>query len=145
MKNKLPTILAVLALILTLTLAITPKAYVFAGDACSIAGNSDPLLCSNQHSDEELALMKRVKDVLHVVFTAIGIIAVIVIIIAGIRLMLSKGEAQKISQAKMAIFYSISGLVVTFCAFAFTDLVIGAIYGQLPGETVATTPDKDRT
>ena len=105
MKNKLPTILAVLALILTLTLAITPKAYVFAGDdACSIAGNSDPLLCGNQHSDEELALMKRVKDVLHVVFTAIGIIAVIVIIIAGIRLMLSKGEAQKISQAKMAIF-----------------------------------------
>ena len=33
MKNKLPTILAVLALILTLTLAITPKAYVFAGGA----------------------------------------------------------------------------------------------------------------
>ncbi len=146
MKNKFPTILAALALILTLTLAITPKAYVFAGgDACSIAGNSDPLLCGNQHSDEELALMKRIKDVLHVVFTAIGIIAVIVIIIAGIQLMLSKGEAQKISQAKMAIFYSISGLVVTFCAFAFTDLVIGAIYGQLPGETVATTPDKDHT
>lgn len=145
MKNKLPTILAVLALILTLTLAITPKAYVFAGgDACSIAGNSDPLLCGSQHSDEELELMKRVKDVLHVVFTAIGIIAVVVIIIAGIRLMLSKGEAQKISQAKMAIFYSISGLVVTFCAFAFTDLVISAIYGQLPGETVATTPDKNR-
>ncbi|MBQ9684853.1 Ig domain-containing protein [Candidatus Saccharibacteria bacterium] len=145
MKNKLPTILAVLAIILTLMLAITPKAYVFAGgDACSIAGNSDPLLCGSQHSDEELELMKRVKDVLHVVFTAIGIIAVVVIIIAGIRLMLSKGEAQKISQAKMAIFYSISGLVVTFCAFAFTDLVIGAIYGQLPGETVATTPDKNR-
>ncbi len=145
MKNKLPTILAVLAIILTLMLAITPKAYVFAGgDACSIAGSSDPLLCGNQHSDEELELMMRVKDVLHVVFTAIGIIAVVVIIIAGIRLMLSKGEAQKISQAKMAIFYSISGLVVTFCAFAFTDLVIGAIYGQLPGETVATTPDKNR-
>ena len=50
MKNKFPTILAALALILTLTLAITPKAYVFAGgDACSIAGNSDPLLYGNRH------------------------------------------------------------------------------------------------
>ena len=144
MKNKLSIIILALVLALTPLVALMPKINAYAGDACSIAGSSDPLLCGAKHSDEELELMKRVKDALHVVFATIGIIAVIVIIIAGIKMMTSRGESTKVAQAKSAIFYSISGLVVTFCAFAMTDLVIGAIYGQLPGESTATTPSGNR-
>ena len=99
-------------------------------DACSIAGNTDPLICGSGHSSEEKELYKRIKNVLDTVYLWIGIIAVIVIVIGGIKYMTSTGDMQKIQGAKNTIMYAIIGLVVTLMAFAITNFVIGALNGQ---------------
>ena len=101
-----------------------------AQDACGIAGFDDPLICGTGESNEEKELQKRVKSMLETVYMWIGIIAVIVIVIGGIRYMTSTGEAEKIKGAKNTIMYAIIGLVVTLAAFAITEFAIGALDGR---------------
>ena len=110
---------------------------VFAQDACDITATNDPLICGEKNSNEEAALQQKVKSVLDTVYLWVGIIAVIVIVIGGVRYMTSTGDANKIQGAKRTITYSVVGLVVTIAAFAITEFVIDALDGKTPSETVA--------
>ena len=112
----------------------------YAEDACSITGNNDPLICGTPSSNEEEALQLKVKNVLEVVYLWIGIIAVIFIVVGGIRYMTSAGEASKAESAKKTITYSVIGLVVVLAAFAITEFFIGALEGRAPDEKVAVDP-----
>jgi len=67
-----------------------------------------------------------VKNLLNGAYFWAGVIAVIVIIAAGIFYIISQGDASKIARAKQAIIGAISGLVVIILAFAITNFVIGA-------------------
>jgi type IV secretory pathway VirB2 component (pilin) len=62
---------------------------------------------------------------LNIVYFIAAIIAVIVIIVAGIMYSTSAGNAGSVSKAKNLILYSIVGLVIIFAAFAITNFVIG--------------------
>ena len=113
-------------------------------DACSIAGFNDPLICGTGKTNEERELQNRVKNVLEVVYLWIGIIAVIVIVIGGIRYMTSQGEPDKIKGAKNTLTYALIGLIVTLMAFAITEFFIGALNGKAPeGTAVESTPESD--
>lgn len=65
--------------------------------------------------------------VLSIVYTAAGIIAVIVIIIAGFLYTLSLGDPAKTKRAKDAILYAVIGLVIIIFAFVITRFVIGGV------------------
>lgn len=58
---------------------------------------------------------------------AAGIIAVIVVIIAGINYSLSSGDPSKTASAKNAILYSVIGLVIAASAIAITKYIIGKV------------------
>jgi hypothetical protein len=61
---------------------------------------------------------------------AIGIfaaIAVLVIVVAGFRYIIARGEPQAMAQAKNMIIYAIVGLAVCIMAFAIVNFVIGRI------------------
>lgn len=62
---------------------------------------------------------------LNLAYFIAGLVAVIVIIVAGIMYATSSGEAATITKAKNLILYSIVGLVVIGSAFAVTNFVIG--------------------
>jgi len=104
-------------------------------DACGITGINDPLICGSSGGDEEEELQGRVKSTLTQVYTWIGIIAVVVVVIGGILYMTSAGNPEKIKTAKNAIMYAVIGLVVTLMAFAITTLVIDAIDGKTPSSS----------
>ena len=67
------------------------------------------------------------KDILNAVYFWAGIIAVIVIIVAGFMYVLSVNNAQQLTRAKNAILSSVIGLVVILLAFAITNIVIGGV------------------
>ena len=122
--------IAVIAAIMTLSFA---PVGVFADDACKIAGESDPLICGTPDGgDEEVELMNRVSNVLNVVYLWIGIIAVVFIVIGGIKYMTSAGDTSKVEGAKKTITFSVIGLVVVLAAFAITSFIIGALDGRNP-------------
>lgn len=57
----------------------------------------------------------------------IGAIAVIMLIIGGIRYVLSGGEQSSVTSAKNTILYAIIGIVVAFLAYAAVQFVTGQL------------------
>lgn len=65
--------------------------------------------------------------VLNTVYIVAGIVAVIVIVIAGYYFVLSRGDQNQISRAKNAIIAASAGLVIVILAFTITQFILGNI------------------
>lgn len=111
-----------LAITLGLTALITSPALAqgvdILGDPCKIDPSSE--LCKAEAKDAEAA----VGNIMSAIFFIVGIIAVIVIVIAGIMFMTSTGDPAKAAKARMAIIYAVIGLVVSITAYAMVQWVV---------------------
>ncbi len=67
------------------------------------------------------------RQVANVILYIVGIIAVIMLIIGGIKYVVSGGDAKKVTDAKNTVLYAIIGLVICFLAFAIVNFVIAAL------------------
>lgn len=67
------------------------------------------------------------KQITNTILYIIGIIAVIVLIIGGIKYVVSGGDSKKVTDAKNTVLYAIIGLVIAFLAFAIVNFVISAL------------------
>jgi len=72
---------------------------------------------------------KSIKDLIKIIsevlLFVLGAIAVIMIIVGGIRYTTSNGEASQIKSAKDTILYSIIGVIVAILAYAIVNFVVG--------------------
>jgi hypothetical protein len=64
-------------------------------------------------------------NALNTVYFLAAIVAVIVIIVAGLAYSTSGGDSGKVTKAKNQILFAVIGLVVVLAAFAITNFVIG--------------------
>ncbi|RYC74939.1 pilin [Candidatus Nanosyncoccus alces] len=67
------------------------------------------------------------KQITNTILYIVGIVAVIMLIIGGIRYVTSGGDAKKVTDAKNTVLYAIIGLVIAFLAFAIVNFVISAL------------------
>ena len=67
-----------------------------------------------------------IKTIVNVLLFLIGAIAVIMIIIGGIRYTTSNGDASQTKAAKDTILYAVIGIIVAILAYAIVNFVIGA-------------------
>ena len=67
------------------------------------------------------------KQVTNTILYIVGVIAVIMLIIGGIKYVVSGGDAKKVTDAKNTVLYAIIGLVICFLAFAIVNFVISAL------------------
>ena len=63
----------------------------------------------------------------NVLLFIIGAISVIMIIIGGLRYILSGGDSTNVSAAKNTILYAIVGMIVALLAYAIVNFVLGAM------------------
>lgn len=56
-------------------------------------------------------------------FALSGIAAIILIIISGIRILISGGDPEKIARAKKSLYYSIIGFIIILCSFLILRVV----------------------
>jgi TRAP-type C4-dicarboxylate transport system permease small subunit len=68
-----------------------------------------------------------VASLLGLAYTAAGIVAVLVIIIGGVRYAASNGNASQVEAAKNMVLYAVVGLVVVIMAAAITQFVIQSV------------------
>ena len=81
--------------------------------------------------DGQNTLAGNIQGIINGVIAALGIVAVIVIIIGGVSYMTSTGDAGKVKKAKDTILYGVIGLVICVLAFAIVNFVIiNIINGQ---------------
>jgi hypothetical protein len=73
------------------------------------------------------ALKGDVKNVLTGIMAAVGVVAVIIIIIGGVNYMMSQGDPSKIAKAKKTLIGGIIGLIVVLLAFAIVNFVLEAM------------------
>ncbi|MBO7131850.1 hypothetical protein J6V85_01105 [Candidatus Saccharibacteria bacterium] len=67
------------------------------------------------------------REVTNTILYIVGIIAVIMLIIGGIKYVISGGDSKKVTDAKNTVLYAIIGLVISFLAFAIVNFVISAL------------------
>ena len=67
------------------------------------------------------------KQVTNTILYIVGIIAVIMLIIGGIKYVVSGGDSKKVTDAKNTVLYAIIGLIVCFLSFAIVNFVISAL------------------
>lgn len=68
-----------------------------------------------------------VKNIINTMLVVLGMIAVIMIVIGGIRYTTSNGDSSQTKAAKDTILYAVVGLVVAIMAFAIVNFVVGRI------------------
>ena len=66
-----------------------------------------------------------VAKTLNGVYTIVAIVAVIVIVLAGIRIITADGDSSKVAAARQTIIYAVVGLAVVGSAFIITGIVQG--------------------
>jgi len=64
--------------------------------------------------------------VVNILLFILGAIAVVMIVIGGIRYATSNGESSNIKAAKDTILYAVIGLIVAIMAYAIVNFVVGA-------------------
>ena len=117
----------IISFVAVLGLAALPVAVVSAADCgspveCIQKGTDD--VSTKKGSDQDLA--NGIKTVVNVLLFILGAIAVVMIIIGGIRYTTSNGDSSAIKGAKDTILYSVVGLVVAVLAYAIVNFVLGA-------------------
>ena len=66
------------------------------------------------------------KTIVNVLLFIIGAIAVIMLIIGGIRYVVSGGDSGAVTSAKNTILYAVVGIVVALLAYAIVNFVLGS-------------------
>ena len=127
LSNKVKT--AAMALVLAVTgagVALVPAAY--AADVCEGLtaqqcaqqgmGQADP------DSGQGATLDATVKNIINAVLYVVGILAVVMVIIGGVKYTTSGGDSAAVTSAKNTILYGIIGLVIAILAYAIVNFVI---------------------
>lgn len=76
-----------------------------------------------------------VEGVVNILLYVVGVAAVVMLIVGGLRYITSNGDAQAASSARNTVLYSIIGLIAAIIAYAVINWIIGGDTGA------AGTPD----
>ncbi|MEX1058988.1 MAG: pilin [Candidatus Saccharimonadales bacterium] len=87
--------------------------------ACNAAGQVN---CTPQAATNSLG--NTIKKIVNILSIAAGVIAVIMLIIGGIRYITSAGNEQAVAGAKRTIFYALIGLVIVALAQIIVRFVL---------------------
>ena len=63
----------------------------------------------------------------NILLFVIGALSVLMLIIGGLRYVISGGKASAVTAAKNTILYAIVGLIIAFLAYAAINFVLGAV------------------
>lgn len=90
-------------------------------EACDL--NPDSAAC--QELDDGDRLPGIGQSIINTALYIVGILAVAMIIFAGLRYIMSGGNAKRVEQSKQILIYSVTGLIVALLAYAIVNFVLG--------------------
>ena len=115
---------AVISLAALLGVAVMAPSYVSA-DAVSDAQQGVNDIGGNEGGNA-ISLEARIKTIANILLFILGAIAVVMIIIGGIKYATSNGDSSAITSAKNTILYSVIGLIVAILAYAIVNFILDA-------------------
>lgn len=102
----------------------------FAVDSVICSGNFTPEQkeAAGCNADKKKANEVAV-DIIKIVLSVVGLLAVVAIILGGVSFMTSTGDAMKVTRAKNTVIYGVVGLIVALLAFAIVSFVSQGVGG----------------
>lgn len=98
---------------------------VYAASASALPADTT---CASQVIGTLSCIPYFLKNIINAAFILAAVIAVVLIILSGIRLMLSGGDVEKVAKAKRSLTFTIIGLVIILLSFVIINL-IGRVTG----------------
>lgn len=126
-KNIICLVMATLAIAVT-GLAATTMAPAYATTSANQQAQNG-VNSINPEGTSTKSLPEMIKIILTAVFTVIGMVAVVMIIIGGVNYATSQGDPAKATKAKNTIMYAVIGLVITLLAIAIVNFVLSSLQG----------------
>lgn len=116
--------LLVIAFVAVFGIGLLSGELAYAAATCSTAAD-----CANQGSQQAgggstTSLGDVINTVSTVLVSVLGAIAVIMIIIGGIRYVISQGDSSAVKAAKDTILYAVIGLIVALLSYAIVQFVV---------------------
>lgn len=121
MKRIITTLVLSLAMMGLVGSAAQPAA---AAGIDSARSGANKVKTGGSNSNSVNSLLRTVTNVLLFV---IGAVAVIMIVVGGIKYVTSNGSSERITSAKNTIMYAVVGLIVAIAAYAIVDFVIAQL------------------
>ena len=66
-------------------------------------------------------------NVINYLLYAAGILAVVMIVVAGLQMVTSAGDAGAVTKAKRTLVYAVVGLAIVILAYAIVNFVVGRV------------------
>lgn len=107
-----------------LTLLLSSPVSAQCTDTTSIEGGVN---CLEGEIENTTPLMDVIQSIINTMLFIIGIISVIMLIVGGIRYVISGGNQSQVEGARNTILYAIVGLVIAFVAWGAVNFVINAL------------------
>lgn len=123
--EKLASFLLITGFIALVTSLLLPHASTVAAFTQSMADGAQSAKGIDQATDlfGQSGIFQTITNVL---LFAVGAISVIMLIIGGIRYVVSGGDSTAVQSAKNTILYAIVGIVICLLAYAVVSFVIGS-------------------
>lgn len=109
-------------------LTLTGNAVVtatLAGTAHAAVGGIQDGADQAKTDEQQTDLVSQIQVITNTMLFAIGVVAVIMLVIGGFRYIFSGGNNQSVTAAKDTILYAVIGIVVALLAYAIVNFVLG--------------------
>ncbi|HMI09088.1 MAG TPA: pilin [Candidatus Saccharimonadales bacterium] len=111
--------------------ALAGAVQVFQGSTAYAAACANPKACIQQGSNDvggkgATDLGARIKTIVNILLYVLGAIAVVMIVIGGIRYTTSNGDSSAMTSAKNTILYAVVGLVIAILSYSIVNFVLDA-------------------
>ena len=123
MKKILLIIGSILAIMIPQIMLVNASNLVFA-DAKSQIESAVNEVGGNENKTDAKGF---IGNIIKTMFFAVGVLAVIVIIFAGVTFVVSAGNSQTIQKARTTIIYAVVGLVVSILSYAIVNFVVSSL------------------
>lgn len=80
---------------------------------------------SAKGNDQKDDLVSQIKIVTNTMLFAIGVVAVMMLIVGGFKYIFSSGDTKNVTSAKDTILYAVVGIVVALLAYAIVNFILG--------------------
>lgn len=97
----------------------------FLADASSVIKQSADLACKSDCNTRDLPLI--IQSVTTTLLGVIGALSVLMIIVGGLRYVISGGDPKKTADAKNTIVYAVIGVVVAIMAYAIVKFIVATL------------------
>lgn len=86
-------------------------------------------------ADTDTNLRGKIANIINIVLSFLGVIAVIMIITAGYQWMMAGGNEEKVKEAKTRLKNAIIGLALVLLAFIIINYAVGALSSAIQNES----------